>query len=49
MELNFFFTKKWVGGRSTTQGVKSLYRLEPHPLYALKKTGIQGDASPLRR
>ena len=28
------------------QGVKSLYRLEPHPLYALKKTGIQGDASP---
>ncbi len=53
MGMNFFFTKKWVGGRSTTQevpmrqGVKSLYRLEPHPLYALKKTGIQGESLPL--
>ena len=33
--MNFFFTKKWVGGRSTTkevsarQGVTSLYRLDP--------------------
>ncbi len=55
MGMNFFFTKKWVGGRSTLrgvsarQGVKSLYRLGPYPLYALKKTGIQGDASPMRR
>ena len=49
--MNFFFTKKWVGGRSATQeaaarqGVKSLYTDFP-PLCALKKTGIQGDESP---
>ena len=44
MELNFFFTKKWVGGRSSLRGVParqditSLYRLTP-TLHALKKDG----------
>ena len=30
------------------QGVTSLYRLNPPPLYALQKMGIQGDESPWR-
>ena len=53
MGMNFFFTKKWVGGRSTTkevsarQGVTSLYRLEPPPPLPLTKTGIQGGPGPL--
>ncbi len=48
--MNFFFTKKWVGGRSSLrgaaarQGAGASARPPPHP----QKMGIQGDASPWR-
>ena len=44
MELNFFFTKKWVGGRSATQEYQQGLKVCPHNR---KKMGIQGGQAPL--
>ena len=46
--MNFFFTKKWVDGRSSLrkvsarQGATSLYRLKPHPFTPLKRRESKG-------